>query len=501
MSGAIFVKKTVIGKFEPGPIHPESSWELLRHHLAATLFSRKKVQAVTDLVGRHYELVSVLYRMLGAKVGKRVFWPGHQPVFTGQFDLLEIGDDVVFGSRSLLICTTVDSCKKITLCAGSNVADNCVVMAGAVVGKNAVMGSNTLCPEDWYLPESSVWLGSKGSQPTCLERGTEVYADRPPSATEIDRSSLQFTGDASTLRPFGKAIYKRDAKYFVWPVSWIVFGTLCIRIFIAVFHTLPLLGAIHGAANLLFGWKEAERDYHGTTFDFATLYHAMLKSFIVLNVLYVGSWLAIELSAKWAIMGMRQVGRYNYDLCDYAQRWELYQMIAKIRKFSRYTFLQFFFGTPYMSAYFRWNGGDIGKDCCLYPSGADPFMPEPDLVQMGDRCVVDCASIVCHLNTRGNFELIKIIMEDECTLRTRSRIQQGVYMEHGSQLLEKSLALTGEVIEADSVWQGGPASFWFAYDKAVKTVPYGSTDVSFETSDETTRLLSSRSSSASYSSP
>jgi hypothetical protein len=38
-------------------------------------------------------------------------------------------------------------------------------------------------------------------------------------------------------------------------------------------------------------------------------------------------------------------------------------------------------------------------------------------------------------------------------------------MEEGSQLLEKSLAMTGEVIEAYSVWQGGPASWWFQHDK------------------------------------
>jgi acetyltransferase-like isoleucine patch superfamily enzyme len=99
-------------------------------------------------------------------------------------------------------------------------------------------------------------------------------------------------------------------------------------------------------------------------------------------------------------------------------------------------------------------------------------MPEPDLVYMGDRCVVDCASIVGHLNTRGNFELAKIVIENDCTLRTRSRVQQAVYMEEGSQLLEKSLAMTGEVIEAYSVWQGGPASWWFQYDKEKEVEVY-----------------------------
>lgn len=116
-------------------------------------------------------------------------------------------------------------------------------------------------------------------------------------------------------------------------------------------------------------------------------------------------------------------------------------------------------------------------------------MPEPDLVKMGDRCVVDCASIVCHLNTRGNFELQEIVMENDCTLRTRSRIQQGVYMERGSQLLEKSLALTGEIIESHSVWQGGPASWWFKYSD--KSIPYASEEIA----DETTSLLKSDSAS------
>ena len=84
--------------------------------------------------------------------------------------------------------------------------------------------------------------------------------------------------------------------------------------------------------------------------------------------------------------------------------------------------------------------------------------------EFGDRVVIDMASIVSHLNTRGNFELVKIKMEDHTTLRTRSRVQQGVYMETGSMLLEKSLALTGEVIDRDSVWQGAPAACRYRYE-------------------------------------
>eukprot|EP00978_Attheya_sp_CCMP212_P021822 scaffold64143_cov68-Attheya_sp.AAC.10 len=224
MAAAIFVKRTVIGKFEAGPCDTWSGWELLRHDLAATLFSRKKIQAVADIIGRHYELVSVLYRLLGAKVGKRVFWPGNQPIFTGEFDLLEIGDDVVFGSRSSIFFRTVDSCDKVILCAGSNVADNCVVLPGSIIGKNAVLGSNSVCPKGWYLPANSVWFGSKGCEPDCLNQGTESIKGHGLSR-KMDQSKLQFAGDETTLRPFGKAFYQGRANYIVWRLSWIIFIT------------------------------------------------------------------------------------------------------------------------------------------------------------------------------------------------------------------------------------------------------------------------------------
>lgn len=478
MAAALVVKRTIIGKFTAGPRDTLNQWQLVRHALAATLFSRKKIQNITDLVGRHYEHVSVLYRLLGAKVGARVFWPGQQPTSSGEFDLLEIGDDVVFGSRSSIFFTTSDSCDKVILCAGSNVADNSVVLPGSIVGKNAVLGSNSVCPEGWYLPERSVWLGSAGGEPSCLEKGVEIELNGPIMASEVKPGMLQMTGDDSTLRPFGKAFYLKQAPYFVWPLECIVAFSFFVRSFIVALHALPLLGALHGAAVVLYGWSYAERDY-AEEYKPYHIYVMVLYMFLWTNFFRVVMWLIIELTAKWTLIGRRSEGRYNYDTTSYAQRWELYQLIAKVRKFSRLNLLDFFSGTPYMSAYFRWNGGRVGKDCCLYPAGADPFMPEPDLVRMGDRCVVDCASLVCHLNTRGNFELVKIVLEHDCTLRTRSRAQQGVYMEEGSQLLEKSLALTGEVIEANSVWQGSPASWWFQHDKENEQVVY----------DESSKLL------------
>jgi carbonic anhydrase/acetyltransferase-like protein (isoleucine patch superfamily) len=460
---SILVKWFIIGKFKAGPRDTTSEWELLRHWLSTTLFSREKLQDCTEILGRHYELVSILYRMLGAKVGKRVFWPGHQPVFTGEFDLLEIGDDCVFGSRSGFFCCTVDSCEKVILCAGSNLSDNSYMMPGSVLGKNAVLGSNSVCPEGWYLPEGSVWFGSKGGEPVLLERGVEGNFNVPVLACNVKPASLQMQGDATTLRPFGRAFYLKDADYDVFPLGFIIAFTVACKTLSATVHTLPLLGAIHGAAWVFYGFPISEREYSGVQISTRVVYITLLSCFYVTHLMRVMVWLGIEFFAKWTMMGRRKPGRYDYDVSDYCQRWELYQVLTRVRNFGRMNLMEFIGGTEFICIFFRLLGCKIGKGVCLYPAGGDPYMPEPDLVEIGDYCAVDVASIVCHLNTGGHFELAKITMEDRCTLRTRSRIQQGVHMESGSMLLEKSLAMTGEIVDGDTVWQGTPASRLFSY--------------------------------------
>lgn len=295
-----------------------------------------------------------------------------------------------------------------------------------------------------------------------LEKGTEDTS-KPILSASIDHKTLQMDGDESTLRPFGKAYFYREASYFLLPVSVLLLYNWTVRILAAVLNTVPILGAFHLTAGYLYGWSMADRDYHqdvGTSVVFTYL----LFCVIVTNALHSFILFGIEIGGKWLIMGQRHEGQYNLDTSPYGQQWELYQLLAKFRMRGRTNILDLITGTPMMSMFFRALGCEIGKDCCLYPSGADPFMPEPDLVKMGDKCVVDCASVVCHLNTRGNFELKHIKMEANVTLRSKSRIQQGVHIEHGSMMLEKSLALTGEVIESDTIWLGAPAVRFRAYD-------------------------------------
>jgi hypothetical protein len=70
------------------------------------------VAQVSSMIGHNHAGYGFLLAMLGAHVGNRVFWPGSGIQIT-EYDLLEVQDDVVFGSRSLFFCSGV--CLGLTL--------------------------------------------------------------------------------------------------------------------------------------------------------------------------------------------------------------------------------------------------------------------------------------------------------------------------------------------------------------------------------------------------
>ena len=92
----LVLKRIVIGKFEPGP-WSHSQTKILRRWLMERLLPGEKLQEVGHLIGSHYSLMSRVLRLLGAKVGERIYWPGSSFEGLVEYDLLEVQDDVVFG--------------------------------------------------------------------------------------------------------------------------------------------------------------------------------------------------------------------------------------------------------------------------------------------------------------------------------------------------------------------------------------------------------------------
>jgi hypothetical protein len=159
--------------------------------------------------------------------------------------------------------------------------------------------------------------------------------------------------------------------------------------------------------------------------------------------------LLLDIAIKWQVIGLRKSGLYCWDESDYCQRWQLYLLSQESRRVMKT--LDRRRGTQYLVHYFRALGGHIGDKVCLYPNGGDPMMVEPELVTLGDGVCVDDASLIAHLNTKGQFSLNEIHVAANVTLRCGSRLLSGGRMNEHSVLLEHTLMLGGDTAEAGSV--------------------------------------------------
>jgi hypothetical protein len=144
LASVLALKKFVIGKFEAGP-WAHSQRKVLKRWLMEQLLPGEKLQEVGHLIGSHYALMTWVLRQLGAKVGERIYWPGSNFEGLVEYDLLEVQDDVVFGSRSAILCADAHEAAPICIAAGANVSDRCVLLPGCTIGRNTVMGSGSLC--------------------------------------------------------------------------------------------------------------------------------------------------------------------------------------------------------------------------------------------------------------------------------------------------------------------------------------------------------------------
>ncbi|KAJ3069860.1 hypothetical protein HDU98_007071 [Podochytrium sp. JEL0797] len=428
--GIILVKRLAVGKFEAGS-KKESQWVLLQHWIMSTLVRKGEFEGVYEMFGRHYQWISWLYRMLGAKIGERVYWPG-TPMAFYEFDLLEVGDDVVFGSRTRLVFSDAIESKAICVGSGAMVADRCVVLPGVSVGRNAMIGSGSLLGKNGKYPAGSTWIGAAHGDAVLWEEGDA-------KAAEVE----------STVKPFGRGFYMGLANYTVFSQGFIFgYNLVTVGLGACVWVVAPLTGVIASGAFFTANIQ----NYPTPAID------AIGNLYFVLGVILSYSAIAITIFllpilSKWILLGHLQTGNHNWDRSSYCQRWQMHISIQKILEKVQDQIR----GSYYLVAYFRALGANVGDGVCLYPTGADPMMTEPDLVTIGDHTVIDKASVICHINSKGHFDLNKLTIGKGCVLRTDSRLLSGAEMKDACQLMEHTLVVGGEVVESGAILQGWPA--------------------------------------------
>lgn len=334
--------------------------------------------------------------------------------------------------------------------AGAMVADRCVLLPGVTIERNAVLGSGGLGRKGCTYTAGSVWVGSRHNNAVQLERGDRALALKEP-----------------TLRPFGRAFYggkdmngkgKGTVPYWVMPL-WlhITFHFLWTAFCTAWYaSTVP-------ASLLLMYWVR-----HNVLELKIPLMSELVLDMIASHAIVFSTlaFVTIEfnIAIKWLVMGLRKEGSQAWDTHSYCQRWQIYLTFEQISRrpkvgdLANGGFMALLQGSWYITWFFRRLGAKIGRDVCLYPTSADPMMTEPDLVTIDDNACIDNASLICHVNSRGQFALHPLKVGAGSTLRATSRLLSGASTEPDATLLEHTLVLSGDVVDQNMAVQGWPAS-------------------------------------------
>lgn len=429
------------------PIKGRSQMQKLRVAMLNRLIPGGDLSQLASLFGPHYEIVSYLVRALGGQVGKRVYWPGNGPTMQ-DFELLNIGNDVVFGSRSHLITSDQIQSTGITLGNGCMVADRVVVLPGAKIGERAILGSGALAKRDGVYPADTVWIGSKsGGCFQLQQKDTDVHEAAPSSKSST---------------PFGRAFYKGEADYHVIGLPSIICYSFLTVIFVSLYWNTAAILGMKAVAVILHLNPPGFR--HGAWYRPLSIYALFSAVIAVISTIQAILALALVVAAKWVLIGRRFPGSYNWDESSYCQRWQILLTIERLRqKCYGVGILNLLTGTHYMVLYFRALGGDIGEDCALFANGKPSLLlTEPDLLKLGNRVAVDNASLVAHINSRGEFRLNMLRVGDRSVFRTGSRLLSGASVGDDACLLEHTLVMAGEHIETGDTVQGWPGTL---YDK------------------------------------
>ncbi|CAO1633923.1 unnamed protein product [Parajaminaea phylloscopi] len=441
------VIKRIMGLNREGSMRNATQMALFRRWLNGQLLSQANISRAMSILGTHYEMTSAIYRAMGAKVGRRVYWPG-SGIYCPDPELLEIGDDVVFGSRSEVFTSDSIGWSRVRVGRGAMIADRVVLLPGVTIGKQCVLGSGALAVRNGHYEEHTVWMGSKNGAAVSFGRAA---ADNKES----------FVGGADeTITPFGRAFYKRKADYFVIPYIVLVFINILMAIISAMYWASAAVATVLALNAVRSDWEYTHTTLISDHWYRPALIYAFIAICFIVTLAFQGifafAWVIVT---KWIIIGRRKEGRYDWDKSSYCQRWQLHLSLQRILgKGHGGHLIGVISGTAYAVWYLRAMGATIGKNVAVWAGGKPSLqLTEPDLVTIGDRVSFDDCSIVAHINSRGRFSLNRLRLGDGCAMRSGSRLLSGASMEPGSMLLEHTLVASGEIAEQNAVYAGWPA--------------------------------------------
>eukprot|EP00930_Biecheleria_cincta_P066724 TRINITY_DN5298_c0_g1_i1.p1 TRINITY_DN5298_c0_g1~~TRINITY_DN5298_c0_g1_i1.p1 ORF type:complete len:1420 (+),score=199.34 TRINITY_DN5298_c0_g1_i1:395-4261(+) len=446
MGMVVLMKWLVIGRFRAGSF-TGSQWERFQYWFMDLLLGGKQLGNFAKLVGPHYTIMTMYYRLMGATVGQRIFWPG-KPIDLIEYDLLEVGNDVTFGSRSSIFCSDLMGAKKVRILSGAMVADNCCILPGSVLSEGAMLGSGSV--GNALYSKDSLAVGNIRGSAMVLRSGDTS------AAQSGDSRGKDTTAEGTKMRPFGRVFYSSsngccsgqgNTPYTV--LSW---QTILVINVLALIVWSPVLTSHRWLALVLV------RDCFGEAEDLGLIHQklwiVLLAACMSVHFMSLPLSIIVDTILKWTLVGQRRPGVFTWETSSYCQCWKMYSALKGVVHANQS--LVPWGGSWWMVLYYRLLGAKIGTNVCLYPWGSSPMMTEPDLVTIGDGACIEAAHIVAHTNVMGVFRLDKLEIGSYCTMRDNSRLISGGVLMDYSTLLEHSLVMPGDVVAEGARWQGWP---------------------------------------------
>ena len=137
---------------------PFFTWQVLQWAITGRLTDVANIIFVRHLRGTPY--IVWWFRLLGAKIGRRVTI---MDPFISDWDLIEIGDDAMFGANASVIGHVGEMGKvklaRVVIGKHCNVGLSAAIFPGVTMGDGSVLGGFSLAPKGKTIPANQIWGG------------------------------------------------------------------------------------------------------------------------------------------------------------------------------------------------------------------------------------------------------------------------------------------------------------------------------------------------------
>jgi non-ribosomal peptide synthetase-like protein len=394
---AIAAKWLILGRTKPG------SYPLWGTYYFRWWLARQLIGAIHLNWFKGTPVARVLFRMLGAKVGQDVIFSDFD---IGAVDLLDIGDNAAFGSKTLFANAEVVGDRLIIgtlkIGAGATIGSSCVLSSDSEIGDGAELADLTSLPVGAKVGAGEFWEGSPGRK-----------------AGMVPHHDLPLARASDGLRAFHFSIY-----------------LLLLGILPAV-ALVPIIPAFYIIDNL--------GEWAGDHLPLGDLAILPLIAWPAAMALILVTVLLIT-AIRWTVLPRVKTGTYSIHSGFYMRKW----VVALATELTLET-LSSLFATVYMRNWYRLLGAKIGHDAEISTNLGGSY----DLIEIGEKSFIADEVVIGDEEVRNGWMILKKV-------RTARRVFVGnsAVVPPGSDIPEGTLIGIKSRPPADNALMQ-PGGTWF----------------------------------------